>query len=167
VNSFSLAEISEIVMGQSPPSSEYNSQGKGLPFFQGKTEFGDLHPTVKMFCTEPKKIAEVNDILISVRAPVGPTNINITKSCIGRGLAAIRCSKKVDLYYLLYFLRFHESKLAEMGQGSTFEAINKDDLEDIKIPLPPLEEQKRIAQIAGKCDRLRLTRRYTQQLSDT
>src|SRR6185312_11272283 len=101
-----LSEITEIIMGQSPPSSSYNLQGQGLPFFQGKTDFGDLYPKVRAFCTQPHKIAEAGDILISVRAPVGPTNINLEKSCIGRGLAGLRCRDRINTNYLLYFLRF-------------------------------------------------------------
>ena len=85
-----LGDLCDIVMGQSPPSSTYNSDGIGLPFFQGKAEFTELYPLTKKWCSEPKKIAELNDILLSVRAPVGDTNIANQKCCIGRGLAAIR-----------------------------------------------------------------------------
>jgi hypothetical protein len=84
-----LKEITEVLMGQSPPSDTYNSEGKGLPFYQGKTDFGKIFPVARMWCDRPGKIAEKDDILISVRAPVGPTNICERKSCIGRGLAAV------------------------------------------------------------------------------
>jgi len=167
VNTLALCEVTNILMGQSPPSSSYNSTGKGLPFFQGKADFGDVHPKVRMYCTQPARVAETNDILISVRAPVGPTNINLVKSCVGRGLAAIRSGSNVDHKYLFYFLRFYEPKLAQIGKGLTFEAINRDDLESIQFPLIKLSEQKRIAAILDKADRLRRTRRYAQQLSDT
>lgn len=70
-----LGEISEIILGQSPPSSTYNENGSGVPFYQGKLEFGDIYPTPQKWCSAPKKIAEKGDVLISVRAPVGPTNI--------------------------------------------------------------------------------------------
>jgi len=162
-----LPGAARIVMGQSPPSSSYNTTGEGLPFFQGKTDFGDLYPTVRMFCTEPGKIAEAGDILISVRAPVGPTNISPQKSCIGRGLAAIRAEKHTDTKYLLYFLRFYEPNLAEQGKGSTFSAVSRSDLEDICIPLPPLPEQQRIAEVLTRADRLRSLRRTARELSDT
>ncbi len=161
-----LPEVTTIIMGQSPPSISYNTRGEGLPFFQGKADFGDLHPTIRVFCTEPNKIAEVGDILISVRAPVGPTNIAPVKCCIGRGLAAIRNSENLEKLYLLYFLRFYEPKLVENGTGSTFDAISRSDLEAVQIPLPPLDEQKRIAAILSKADRLRRLRRYTRELSD-
>jgi type I restriction enzyme, S subunit len=77
-----LSAVSEIIMGQSPPSATYNENNKGLPFFQGKAEFGDISPTARKYCTEPTRVAEANDILISVRAPVGPTNLANTKCCI-------------------------------------------------------------------------------------
>jgi type I restriction enzyme S subunit len=162
----SLPEVAKIIMGQSPPSSSYNTKGEGLPFFQGKADFGDLYPTVRMFCTEPNKIAQVGDILISVRAPVGPTNLAPERCCIGRGLAAIRGSKNIKTQYLLYFLRSYEPELAERGTGSTFDAISRSDLEAIHLPLPPLDEQKRIAAILSKADRLRRLRRYARELSD-
>src|SRR5688572_2249746 len=85
-----LAAVCEVIMGQSPPSSTYNTGGVGLPFFQGKAEFSELHPIVKKWCNVPAKTARQNDILLSVRAPVGATNVPDQDCCIGRGLAAIR-----------------------------------------------------------------------------
>ena len=167
MNAALLSEVANITMGQSPPSSTYNSESKGLPFFQGKTDFGDMYPKIRMYCDTPNKIAQKGDILISVRAPVGPTNICPTKSCIGRGLAAIRGNSKADTQYLLYFLRFIEPELADIGRGSTFEAVSRSDLENVKIPLPSLLEQKRLAAILAKADRLRRLRRYGLAVSDT
>ena len=85
-----LGEVCKIILGQSPPSDTYNTTGTGLPFFQGKAEFTELYPIVEKWCSSPNKIAEPNDILLSVRAPVGALNIANQKCCIGRGLAAIR-----------------------------------------------------------------------------
>ncbi len=167
MSTVALADVTTVFMGQSPPSSSYNSTGDGLPFFQGKADFGDVSPRVRIYCTEPTRTADPGDILISVRAPVGPTNFNLLKSCIGRGLSAIRCSEKIDPKYLLYFLRYHEPKLAHIGKGSTFEAINRDDLESVRIPLPSLDEQKRRAVRLEKADRLQRTRRYVREISDT
>jgi type I restriction enzyme S subunit len=160
-----LSDVAKIIMGQSPPSSTYNSIGEGLPFFQGKTDFGEMYPTPRVYCSEPNRIAEPGDILITVRAPVGPTNINVVQSCIGRGLAAIRASKSIDRDYLLYFLRFYEPELAKAGTGSTFSAISCEDLETVKIPLPPLPEQRRIADLLSRTDRLRRLRRFGDTLS--
>jgi len=161
-----LADVAQVLMGQSPPSSTYNTVGEGLPFYQGKTDFGDMYPTPRVYCTEPSRIAEAGDILISVRAPVGPTNVSQERSCIGRGISAIRVGKKLDRDFLLYFLRFYEPELAKAGTGSTFTAIAREDLETIKIPLPPLTEQKRIASLLARADRLRQLRRTAHDLGD-
>ncbi|WP_369017263.1 restriction endonuclease subunit S [Thermatribacter velox] len=139
-----LGEVCQVVMGQSPPSSSYNKDGIGLPFFQGKADFGEIHPTPRVWCTEPKKIAEAGDILISVRAPVGPTNVAESRCCIGRGLAAIRVDSEIESTFLLFYLRSIENMLATSGYGSTFNAITKRELISLKIPLPPLHEQRRI-----------------------
>jgi type I restriction enzyme S subunit len=137
--------VCKLIMGQSPSSDTYNSNGNGIAFFQGKKEFGEIYPTVEQYTTEPKKIAEIGDILLSVRAPVGPTNIANIKCCIGRGLGAIRPNKLNTLTnYLLYFFRNFELEISNKGKGSTFSAITKKELEETDIPLPSLEEQKRI-----------------------
>jgi type I restriction enzyme S subunit len=162
-----LSKVAKINMGQSPLSESYNKIGDGLPFFQGKTDFGDMYPKIRVFCTSPNKIAEADDILLSVRAPVGSINICKTKSCIGRGLAAIRAKSEIEQKYLYHFLNFYEPQLAQIGKGSTFEAVNREDVENIQIPLPNPDEQKRIAEILDKADRLRRQRRYAQTLSDS
>jgi type I restriction enzyme, S subunit len=150
-----LNEVCEVIAGQSPPSSTYNDKGDGIPFFQGKTDFGYLYPSVRSWCNSPQKVALPNDILISVRAPVGPTNINVEKSCIGRGLSAIRCSNEVEVKFLLYYLRSIETKIAEKANGSTFSAITQKDLQQIQIPLPPLATQQKIAAILDAADAYR------------
>lgn len=137
-----LDDICIIVMGQSPPSESYNLEGVGLPFFQGKAEFTELHPKVKKWCSSPKKLAQKNDVLISVRAPVGATNIALEKCAIGRGLAAVsydRCNK-----YILFYLRFIERNLEKIGTGTTFKAISGSVLKSQTIPLAPLPEQRAI-----------------------
>lgn len=139
--------VCELIMGQSPSSEYYNQDGLGMPFFQGKKEFGELYPTVEQYTTQPNKIAEVGDILLSVRAPVGPTNIANIRCCIGRGLGAIRPNvSNTVTNYLLYFFRNFELEISNKGKGSTFQAITKKELENTDIPIPPLAEQKRIVQ---------------------
>lgn len=150
-----LKSVCEIIAGQSPPSSSYNQDKIGVPFFQGKADFGRINPTVRYWCTEPKKMSIINDILFSVRAPVGSTNINNIEASIGRGLAAIRCSERINLQFLLHYLRANELKIANLGTGSTFKAITIKTLKDIKIPLPPLPTQKKIAAILDEADTLR------------
>jgi type I restriction enzyme S subunit len=141
----SLEDISEIIMGQSPPGDSYNSTGTGLPFFQGKSEFGEVYPTAVKWCTAPNKIAQAGDILISVRAPVGPTNLAKERCCIGRGLAAIRpLSGKIDRDFLWLQLQYLESYLVKKGQGSTFEAIGTNELKFLQIYAPEMEIQTHI-----------------------
>jgi type I restriction enzyme S subunit len=158
-----LGEVCDVIMGQSPPSSSYNREGLGLPFFQGKADFGEIHPISRVWCTEPKKVAEAGDILISVRAPVGPTNLADSKCCIGRGLAALRVGSLADRFWVLFYLRSIEDKLATSGYGSTFNAITKKELCSLLIPLPPLSEQRRIvARIEALMARVREARRLRQ-----
>jgi type I restriction enzyme, S subunit len=145
-----LGDICEIIAGQSPPGSTYRVTPEGPPFFQGKADFGLLNPVARVWCVEPIKIALPGDILISVRAPVGPTNVANVRCCIGRGLAAIRCTQQVDQEFLLLALRMFESKLAQRGSGSTFEAISRNDLVNFKIPIPHIDEQKRIAGVLNE-----------------
>ena len=137
-----LGEVCNINMGQSPPSSTYNTEKIGLPFFQGKAEFTTLHPVVIKWCSEPKKIANENDILLSVRAPVGTTNVANQKCAIGRGLAAISYSRNYK--YILYYLKLIERKLDSQGTGTTFKAISGNILKSQTIPIPPLPEQRAI-----------------------
>ena len=116
-----------------------------MPFFQGKADFGDVYPQIRVYCTAPIKIAEKNDILLSVRAPVGPTNLAPATVCIGRGLSAIRPNEQIisRKYLLLYFKHF-ELQLAAKGTGTTFNSINQKIIKALEIPVPPLDEQARI-----------------------
>ena len=141
---YKLKDCCQIIAGQSPESKYYNTNGEGLPFFQGKTDFGVLYPKVRMYCSQPSKIAEKDDILLSVRAPVGPTNLSPGKVCIGRGLTAIRPGKEVRLKYLLYFFRYYEAQLQRSGTGTTFKAITQNVVKNIEVPVPSIEEQERI-----------------------
>lgn len=139
-----LKDCATIIAGQSPQSKYYNTTGEGLPFFQGKADFGELYPTVRVYCSKPTKIAEKDDILLSVRAPVGPTNLSPGKVCIGRGLTAIRPDDSLDLKYLLNYFRYFEIQLASQGTGTTFKAITQAVVKNLEIPIPPKDEQRRI-----------------------
>ena len=111
-----LHTVATIIAGQSPPSSTYNSTGGGLPFFQGKADFQEKHPRVRMWCNSTKrKEAKPGDILMSVRAPVGSVNICDQHSIIGRGLAAIRPLSILDGEFLYFFLKSNEEKIAGLG----------------------------------------------------
>jgi len=145
-------KLFELIMGQSPPSSSYNQNKKGLPFLQGKAEFGEIYPQPIKWCDKPIKVAEKNDILISVRAPVGDLNLADQKYCIGRGLAAIRLKNNVNSFFMFYCLNFFKNQILNYGIGSTFKAITKEILENFLIPLPPLPEQQEIAGILQTID---------------
>ena len=141
-----LAEVCHIEMGQSPPSSSYNTDGEGVPFLQGKSEFGEMYPTPTKYCSRPLKIARAGAVLLSVRAPVGPTNVTPNKCCIGRGLAAISPLGDMSVRFVLWALRNQQATLAKSGTGSTFAAVSKAQVVSIPMTLPPLTEQRRIVE---------------------
>ena len=146
-----LKDVAEIVAGQSPPGNSYNETGEGIPFYQGKTEFREkfLGKPVK-WTTEPHKFAEPDDILMSVRAPVGPINLTTERVCIGRGLAAIQPYRdRLLTEYAFYVLRNMESEITG-STGAAFASINKGEIGKLKIPLPPLSiQQEIVAEIEG------------------
>nr|WP_321485585.1 restriction endonuclease subunit S [uncultured Draconibacterium sp.] len=149
-----LENIADVIAGQSPPSSTYNKEGNGIPFFQGKADYGKKYPIVRNWCTSPTKISKPDDILISVRAPVGPVNINNVESCIGRGLSAIRVKENYSMPYVFSFLKANEIKIANLGVGSTFTAITQKDLRNLIIPTPDYKTQLYIAHILSKIEDL-------------
>lgn len=145
-----IIEVCEVISGQSPESKYYNKDGNGLPFFQGKKEFGEKcigKPTT--WTTKITKEAYNNDILMSVRAPVGPVNFATQHICIGRGLAAIRPGSKLNRNFLFYYLLKNESEL-ENTNGAVFNSINRKQIGNIPIPIPPLSEQKQIVALLDK-----------------
>lgn len=142
------SSVAQVIMGQSPDSSSYNEERDGLPFYQGKTDFGRISPTPRVWCSKPVKIAEADDILLSVRAPVGAVNMCTEKSCIGRGLCAIRTKEIILPKFLYYFFVFYEPILKTQGSGAVFDAITKAFVDKIKVPIPPtLAEQQEIVQV--------------------
>ena len=137
-----IGNICTVIAGQSLAGKFYNKNGNGLPFYQGKKEFRKRtigNPTTWTSVTT--KEAFIDDILMSVRAPVGPVNFSTQKICIGRGLVAIRVGKSIHKDYLFYFLQKHESEIIG-NSGAVFNSINKKQIESIKLPLPSLPEQK-------------------------
>ena len=138
-----LRDVSNVIMGQSPDSSTYNTKKIGLPFFQGNADFGELNPIAKTWCSAPIKIAYKNYILISVRAPIGALNIAAEKCCIGRGLAALDVNNKMCTQkYLWYLLKAKKNELLSKGTGSTFKAISKNILSEMEFNIPPVREQE-------------------------
>ena len=162
-----LAEYCTLIMGQSPDSKTYNTQGNGLPFYQGNADFGETHPITRVWCSAPVKVAEDGDILISVRAPIGAMNMAVERCCIGRGLAALtpirnKCSKQ----FLFYALQSKVDSLIAQGTGSTFKAISKKVLEATCIPAYSTIEQEQIAETIGRVDNAIAARRNQLLLLD-
>lgn len=141
-----LPSVCTIVMGQSPPGDTYNNIGQGIPFYQGRVDFGELSPATRVWCSSPQKIAEAGDVLLCVRAPVGPTNIASERCCIGRGLAALHCKPMLDPMFLLWTLRAREDEWSMLSAGSTFEAITRAQLDSLTLLVPSEDEQKAIAE---------------------
>ena len=160
-----LKNCANITMGQSPNSSSYNTNGEGIPFYQGNADFGDLYPKLRYFCTEPTKIANGNDLLLSVRAPIGKINIATTSCCIGRGLCSITPKENIIFQkYLYYILKFKEKEFNSIGTGTTFKAISKNQICETEFLLPNIEEQKKITLILENSEKLLKLKK--QQLSE-
>ena len=135
-----LGDIADITMGQSPSGSSYNEDGNGTIFFQGRTEFSFRFPTVRLYTTEPKRMACANDTLMNVRAPVGDLNVAHTDCCIGRGLAAIH-SKNNHQSFVLYTMFSLKKQLDVFnGEGTVFGSINRNSLNEMPILIPSGEK---------------------------
>ena len=142
-----IGDCCEVIAGQSPEGKYYNSDGKGMPFYQGKKDFGEKfleEPSI--WTTETPKVARKSDILMSVRAPVGPVNFATQDVCIGRGLAAIRSRGPLEVDFLFYQFLHLQPKIAGK-EGAVFASINKSEIAALPIVVGPLSEQRRIVAI--------------------
>ncbi len=144
-------EIANVIAGQSPSSETYNEKGIGLPFLQGNADFGHKNPIPKAWCSASKKIAEKNDILLSVRAPVGEINRAEQNYAIGRGLASLR-GTEVDQDFLHQAIQRWRWCLQRVSQGTTFDAVTARHFKQLHVLIPPPEEQKAIARILDAVD---------------
>ena len=152
-NEVALSQVCTLNMGQSPSSDSYNENKDGLPFFQGNADFGNISPKERVWCSQPTKIANKDDILLSVRAPIGALNIAKEECCIGRGLAALSpIPSQCRMMYLFYALKSKVKILEQQGTGSTFKAVGKDIISALHIPLYPLEEQEHIISMLSCTD---------------
>jgi len=142
-----IEEFVNIVMGQSPPGDTYNEDGNGMPFLQGRTEFGREHPNHEKFTTMPLKKAKKGSILMSIRAPVGDINYANINYCIGRGLASLSMKNKENNDFLFPLLEYYKYEFEKRGTGSTFKAITSKGIKNVKLPLPNKHEQLLIIQI--------------------
>jgi type I restriction enzyme S subunit len=155
-----LSEVAGIVMGTAPPGESYNDLQEGLPLIAGASDYGLENPKPKRWTTQASAISEPGDLIICVRATIGDLNWSDRSYCLGRGVAALRPdTEKLNPQYLGHYMNAKKDELSALGTGSTFPAIRKNDLESFQIPLPPLPEQKRIADILDKADAIRRKRR--------
>jgi type I restriction enzyme S subunit len=134
-----ISEFAKVILGNSPKSDFYNEDGDGLPFFQGSKNFGLRYPEIERYCTKKKKIAEPDDVLISIRAPVGDINKTMVKCIVGRGVTALRMNDHSN-EYLYHLLKAKKHMWEKYKSGTTFNSINKGDIQDFPVALPPKED---------------------------
>ena len=147
-----LSDIAEITMGQSPDGKSYNENGIGTVFYQGRAEFGTRFPTRRLFTTEPKRMAKKFDTLMSVRAPVGDTNIANEDCCIGRGLAAIHSKDEHQSFVHYTVVSLRPQLDVFNGEGTVFGCINRDALNNMEIIIPAKNELDKFEQIVASLD---------------
>lgn len=144
-----LGEYCDVIMGQAPKGIDVNEDLIGLPLIAGAGDFSSTGVEVSKWTEKPTKICIINDIILSVRATVGTYRFADRDYCLGRGVAALRAKGNLDQKYLSFVIDFYRAKLLSVARGATFLQISKADIETLMIPLPPLGEQKRIAEILG------------------
>ncbi|MCF6743537.1 hypothetical protein E9529_04465 [Blastococcus sp. KM273128] len=154
-----LDEVCVITMGQAPPGDSYNNDGRGWPLVAGAGDFSGDGLSVKKFTTAPSKLCAQGDILLSIRASIGAKVWADGEYCVGRGVAALRSGPDLHQRFLWHWLTENESKLAAKGRGATFLQVNRNDIGEMPIEVPPLDEQGRIAEILDRVDALRAQRR--------
>ena len=146
-----LSNIAVITMGQSPAGNTLNDED-GVVFYQGRTDFGFRYPTVRLFTTDPKRMAKAGDILLSVRAPVGDVNIAAEDCCIGRGIAAISSKYNSFVYYSI--LNQKSDFDIYNNSGTIFGSINRDALSAFKIPAANIALIEKFESAASEMDKV-------------
>lgn len=149
-----LNKISEIVMGSSPKSSAYNEVGIGLPLLQGNADIKNKLSAPRVFTSQVTKECRINDILLSVRAPVGTVAKSNHNACIGRGLSAIRAVNDNSQEFIYQWLLHFEPLWGNISQGGTFDAVNSDDIRHLLVPIPRKDEQQKVADCLSSLDEL-------------
>ncbi|HEX8877537.1 MAG TPA: restriction endonuclease subunit S [Phycisphaerales bacterium] len=147
-----VGEEFNLTMGQSPPGSTYNEDGAGVPFYQGRTDFGFRFPTRRVYCTAPTRFAESGDTLVSVRAPVGDINMADERCAAGRGVAAVRHKSGATSYTYAMMAALREAFDVFNGDGTLFGCIGKSDFDKMQVLVPPPEMVAAFERIAGPWD---------------
>jgi type I restriction enzyme, S subunit len=156
-----LDAVAAITMGQAPEGESYNLRGEGLPLIAGAGDFGERHPEPKKFTTAPGKTCRTGDIILGIRASIGEKVLADGTYCLGRGVASIRAKSLLDGRYLWHWLTRAAPDLAAKAKGATFKQVNREDIGELAVPIPPLPEQRRIAEILDKAEALLAKRRAT------
>jgi type I restriction enzyme S subunit len=147
-----LGDIARIAMGQSPDSKSYNTDSKGILLIQGNADIKDRITIPRQWTSEPTKTCEIGDLILTVRAPVGSIAKSLHNACIGRGVCSITNNKNSIQEYLYQFFLSYESKWIGLEQGSTFTAVSGSDIKGLKLNLPSLPEQQKIATFLSSID---------------
>lgn len=146
-------------MGQAPSGESYNTEGDGLPLIAGAGDFGEIYPIAKKFTTEASKVCDAGDIVLGIRATIGEKVLADARYCLGRGVAGLRPGNRLEERFLWHWLGHINPLLVSKARGATFLQVNRSDICELPINLPPLPEQRRIAAILDKADALRTKRR--------
>ena len=154
-----LDEVCEVVMGQAPRGEAYNTDGKGWPLIAGAGDFGETKPEAKKFTTEASKLSRNGDIVLGIRASIGEKVLADGVYCLGRGVAALRARTSLESRFLWHWLAHSAPRLAAKAKGATFKQVNREDISELEIALPPLAEQRRIAEVLDRAEALRAKRR--------
>jgi type I restriction enzyme S subunit len=158
-----LDKVVKILMGSSPPGESYNEDGEGKPFIQGANKFGDKYPTEGKFTTEPERLCQKDDVLITIRAGVGDLNIADKEYCIGRGIAGLR-PQEISRDYLYFYLKGMNNYWDEVSSGSTYQSITKKNLKNAPITIVSKEKQKEVVRYLRQIEQnvANLTRKFEQ-----
>ena len=167
MNTALLKNVCSITMGQAPAGSSYNESGEGFPLIAGAGDLGKITPKPNRYTTAASKISSVGDIILCIRATIGDRNWSDRSYCLGRGVAGLRVNpNELDSQYLWYWLDKAKHELIRQARGSTFKQVDKRSIENLEIPLPPIEEQRRIATILDKADSIRRKRQEAIRLTE-
>ena len=159
-----LSEVADINMGQSPPGSSYNQEGIGLPLIGGASDLGEVYPSPSRWTSQPSKTSRPGDIIICIRATIGDLNWADKEYCLGRGVAGLTPKQGIEPGFLFHYLRSQHAELNARGTGSTFKQISKSTLTELPVPLPPLDEQRRIVEYLDAVQaKVEAIRRYQEE----
>ena len=145
-----LSNIATITMGQSPNSKNYTSNKNDIILIQGNADLNNGHVVPRIFTTQITKTCSINDIIMTVRAPVGDTAISDYNACIGRGVCAISGDKYI--YHYLNYLKIKDY-WKKISKGSTIDSITSNDIRNLSINLPNSDETKKIVKTLDLLDK--------------